>query len=129
MAVTAITLGTCTEATAITYPATAAVGSDGATTPKYLATIDPAGIRGLILLRLENSDNSNTEKATLWAGGIDFLNPTAEIENTMVAGTTYDYVIDPDNYKQQSGTYKGLIVVEGASTDTKVAAFPLPYHA
>jgi hypothetical protein len=129
MAVTKITLGTCTEATAITYPATAAVGSDGESSPKYLATIDPTGIRGLMLLRLENADSSNTEKATLWAGGLDFMNPTAKIENTMAAATVYDYIIDPDNYKQQSGPYKGLIVVQGASTDTKVAAFALPYHA
>lgn len=129
MAVTKITLGTCTEATAITYPATVAVGSDGESSPKYLATIDPAGIKGLLFLRLENADDTNTEKATIWAGGLDFLNPTAKIENTMAKSSIHDYVIDPDNYKQQSGPYKGLIVVQGASTDTKVAAFALPYHA
>ena len=126
MAATNITKGTITLGTAITYPATAAVGSDGT---NNVAVITPSTTNGLMFIRCENADTTNTEVATILGGGLDFLNPHANIATTMAASTTYDFVVSIADYIQQSGTYKGKIVVQGASTDTKVAAAELPYHA
>lgn len=126
MAATLITNGTIALGTAITYPATAAVASDGT---NNVAVITPTKTSGLIFIRLTNNDQAATEVATILGGGLDFLNPHSDIATTMTAATTYDFVVSIADYIQQSGTYKGKIVVKGASTDTKVAASELPYHA
>lgn len=125
MAATVITNGTITEGTAITYPATAAVASDGT---DNVAVITPPATDGQIFVRIENADDTNTELATIWGGGLDFLNPTPDIATTMVKSTKYDFVLSIPDYIQTSGTYKGKIIVEGASTDTKVAAVTIPRH-
>lgn len=123
MPATLITNGTITEGTAITYAATAAAASDGT---DVVAVITPTRTDGQIFIRLTNNDSAATEVATIWGGGQDFLNPTADIATTMAASTTYDFILPTKDYIQASGTYKDKIVVEGASTDTKVAAAEIP---
>lgn len=125
MAATLITNGTIALGTAITYPATADVASDGT---DNVAVITPTKTSGLIFVRITNTDSSNTELATIWGGGQDFLNPTADIATTMAKSGTYDFILEIEKYIQASGTYKGKIVVEGASTDTEVAASEIPFH-
>lgn len=127
MAVTTITVDTWSVDTLDALPATAAVASDGGTSAKYLATIDCTGIKGGLLIILENNDSENTEKATIWAGDNDFLAAGAKIEQTMAPSTKYYVFVDIAKHIQTSGTYKSKIVVEGASTDTKVAAVSFPY--
>lgn len=126
MAVTAITVDKWAINTLDALPATAAVASDGASSAKYIATIDCAELKGnALLIILENGDDTNTEKATIWAGD-DFIAAKPKIEQTMAKSGVYYVYVDISAYKQTSGTYKGKIVVEGASTDTKVAAVSFP---
>lgn len=125
MPATLITNGTIALGTAITYPSVAAAGSDGT---DVVAVITPTKTSGLIFIRLTNADSTGTEIATIWGGGQDFLNPTADIATTMATSTTYDFILPIEDYIQASGTYKGKIVVEGASTDTTVAASEIPFH-
>lgn len=125
MPATLITNATAAYRTAITYVAEAAAGSDGT---DIVAVITPPTTDGDILIRITNADSTGTEVATIWGGGQDFLNPTADIATTMAISTTYDFILPIKDYIQASGTYKGKIVVEGASTDTEVAAVVLPFR-
>jgi hypothetical protein len=126
MAVTALTVDKWTINTLDALPATAAVASDGASSPKYLATIDCSGLKGnALLVILENADAVNTEVAKILKGTGEWA-ALADVSQTMVAATTYYIYIDISAYIQTSGTYAGKIVIEGASADTKAAAISFP---
>lgn len=130
MAVTELSVNKLNKSDAFTAAADysgllAALGSDGAATPKYLATFSNVEKDGKYLIIVENAHATATKKAYIESGDSDFAKDS-DLEISLAAGKFALITVSSGGYKKLSGDYKGKTVIKGESTDVKAAVFQLP---
>lgn len=103
-----------------------ALGSDGTSVVGSIDMSAYADHRVLILFRNAHAD---TAKAAYVEKGNGIQQPAADLSVGSIAAasaTIIPVVVESGAYMKTSGTYKGKIIVKGASTDIQVAVVVLP---